>query len=537
MLSEFWTLSSAPLVNYLTGLRYPMLPRLRGNLLLGHLYTFKNEGLFTLILQADKTAREYGHSICYFWLSPTTCALLVTQPQHIKQILMASELSRTIPLKALGQLFGEESIFLDKGKSATEKRKILKEKVYHLPQELFKNNTLTGFMKLYINSVLNEIAESNQSIRLRYLTNKIALNVFVQTQLGLQKELSEHFITVLSEAIQKAFQAAVDGRQIFPDCMKKILSIPKLDEVKEEMKNVFLENFLIPNEKDIFSTDNIITKIIENFQHENIDIEKIYSQACILLIAGHETTSNALQFTLILLSRYKEIAEELKNELRNKINENGELNLSELSYLRCIIRESLRLYPPAAISARGVDEDFAFKISEDQNIILRKGDIVFISPYLTHRLPEYYTQPETFTPSRYRDLGDKVNIGPKYGDFSYLPFSNGNRNCPAWPFVEREIMITLILLYATYDVKLANDEVTDQSHPHDIAFEFSGTIKPLSEIQLTLRKSEDSIPIKSIQVEKNKQIIHNQKHSLFKDTQLPDTLGESTPSGVAAPVS
>jgi len=108
-----------------------------------------------------------------------------------------------------------------------------------------------------------------------------------------------------------------------------------------------------------------------------------------------------------------------------------------MKYLDLVIKEVLRLYPPASIIARNIDEDLNYKGN-----IIPKDTIVTLLIYGINRDPDYYKDPEAFKPERFLDTGGK-------NPFSYIPFSAGPRNCigQKYAILELKSVISKLLMH------------------------------------------------------------------------------------------
>jgi cytochrome P450 len=154
-----------------------------------------------------------------------------------------------------------------------------------------------------------------------------------------------------------------------------------------------------------------------------------------LFLAGHDTTANTLSWALYLLSRHPSVGRRLAAEVDAVVGD-GEVDLAALArldYTKAVIAEVLRLYPPAwAIPRRAVSDDVigGFRI--------RAGDNVIAMPYVVHRHPRFWPNPEGFDPERFID-------GPPTGDakLSYVPFGAGPRLCVGKALAEMEAAIVI----------------------------------------------------------------------------------------------
>jgi Cytochrome P450 len=147
--------------------------------------------------------------------------------------------------------------------------------------------------------------------------------------------------------------------------------------------------------------------------------QDIRANVITFIAAGHESTANAITWTLYLLSRSTEWRECVRSEAERAGGETPELLFDRLSKTRAVVEESLRLYPPlAAISrmARSSDELAGMRVEA--------GAIVAIAPYVLHRHKMWGTRADEFDPARFLP-GSREYIDR----YAYLPFGAGARGC------------------------------------------------------------------------------------------------------------
>jgi cytochrome P450 len=178
-----------------------------------------------------------------------------------------------------------------------------------------------------------------------------------------------------------------------------------------------------------------------------MDTEQIRNEAVTLFLAGHETTANTLNWTFVLLSQHPEIEAALHAELDAVLGGRAPTlaDLEQLKYTEQVIKESMRLYPPAWSVGRVAIEDV--QVGE---WTLPKGTRIGIITYLTHHDPELWDQPEQFDPSRFGPERE-ANI-PKY---AYLPFGGGPRVCIGNHFAMMEAKLLLAGIASRYQLRLA----------------------------------------------------------------------------------
>jgi cytochrome P450 len=154
-----------------------------------------------------------------------------------------------------------------------------------------------------------------------------------------------------------------------------------------------------------------------------------------LYVAGHETTANALTWSIFLLHQHPDILSKLLEELDGNLKGSDPSleNLASLSLLDGVIKESLRLLPPAGIGVR-----ITSQTCELGGYTIPKGTNVFFNQMITHRLPELYDEPDRFKPERWSTI--------KRSPYEYLPFSAGQHMCIGWNFATQEMKVVLAIL-------------------------------------------------------------------------------------------
>jgi len=163
------------------------------------------------------------------------------------------------------------------------------------------------------------------------------------------------------------------------------------------------------------------------------------------IVAGHETTANAIAWSLFLSSQSAEWQKRIRMEADREFE--GDINgLSErLVETRAVINEALRLYPPiSAISRAALGPD------ELAGHAIKRGTVVVIAPYVLHRHRMLWTRPDYFDPSRFLD-----DTREKIDRFSYLPFGAGPRSCIGAAFTLQEASIVLATIVRNFELELA----------------------------------------------------------------------------------
>lgn len=181
--------------------------------------------------------------------------------------------------------------------------------------------------------------------------------------------------------------------------------------------------------------------------NEQMSDQQLRDEVVTLLLAGHETTANALSWSWYLLAQHPQAAECLRLELKRVLNGRPPAldDLSELSYTRMVVQETLRLYPPAWIISRKAEQE-----DEIGGYPIPKGTVVSLSPYVTHRHPGFWEAPQAFEPERFSP--PRSENRPPY---AYFPFGGGPRLCIGRDFAMQEAMLILAMVAQRYRLELA----------------------------------------------------------------------------------
>ncbi|NGZ08321.1 MAG: cytochrome P450 [Nitrospira sp. LK70] len=171
--------------------------------------------------------------------------------------------------------------------------------------------------------------------------------------------------------------------------------------------------------------------------------EEIRDELMTFLLAGHETTANALAWTWLLLSQHQSVRERLTQEVTEVLGNRlpTAADVPRLRYTKMVWDESLRLYPPAWSLHTRVNH------GEDRlpsGVVLPPGAWVFISPWSLHRNARWFPHPNRFDPERFSEESNRTRP-----PFSYIPFGAGGRRCLGESFAELEGLLILATMAST----------------------------------------------------------------------------------------
>jgi cytochrome P450 len=179
--------------------------------------------------------------------------------------------------------------------------------------------------------------------------------------------------------------------------------------------------------------------------------QQLRDEIMTLFLAGHETTANALTWTLYLISGNRRVEDKIVEEIRQVLESKRRPTLDDMpkfQYLRNVFTESLRLYPPAwAIGREAIDS----VVIGDYTI--PPGSVVIMSQFITHRDPRFFVEPNEFIPERW-SAEMKSNL-PR---FAFFPFGGGSRVCMGEPLAWMEGILLLVTILRYWKLELMPEQ-------------------------------------------------------------------------------
>jgi cytochrome P450 len=181
--------------------------------------------------------------------------------------------------------------------------------------------------------------------------------------------------------------------------------------------------------------------------------EQARDEVLTLFLAGFETTANTLNWTWMLLAQHPHIAQRLHQELDSVLGGQAPTlaDLRRLPYTEMVIKESMRLYPPAHQYGRQSTQEL-----EINGYLVPKNTVIGINVYRMHRREDLWQDAGVFLPERWAKENE-ANIPPR----AYLPFGNGPRVCVGNAFAMMEACLLLATIASRYELHLAPNQRID----------------------------------------------------------------------------
>jgi cytochrome P450 len=182
-----------------------------------------------------------------------------------------------------------------------------------------------------------------------------------------------------------------------------------------------------------------------------MDVQQVRDEALIFLLAGHETTSTALTFTLHLLGRHPSVQRLVHDEIDAVLDRRPPTvgDVPALEHTARAIKETMRLYPPAYALGRLAESD-----QQVGGYQIPAGSFIVVSQFATHRHPQFWDDAEAFDPSRFTAEHEATRH-----PYAYFPFGAGPRACIGSHFAMLETMIAVAVLLQRFRIHSESEDV------------------------------------------------------------------------------
>ncbi len=199
--------------------------------------------------------------------------------------------------------------------------------------------------------------------------------------------------------------------------------------------------------------DGLLADLLQARDDEGrpMDADQIRDEVVTLILAGHETTANALRWAAWLLADRPDLQDEIVQEA-NIVYDSREPTAQDQAALKwsgAVVREAMRLYPPAWIVGREALEDVVIG-----GVTIRKGEQVAMSQYSMHRDPRFFEAPDEFRPERWLD-----GLERRLPRMVYFPFGGGQRMCIGAGFAMLEATLLLSMIVSTLTLRRVHSSV------------------------------------------------------------------------------
>lgn len=410
-------------------------PGPKGNFLVGSFFEFvKNAPEFVTQL-----VREYG-GISQFRLG-VKHVFLVADPELVRNILITDATSYTkgqLAIDVLKRGLGEGLVTSENPLHAQQRK---------LVQPAFQHKRVKNYGTCIAEHTERMLAQwqGEETRDIDADMHRLTMTIVTESLLG--AELSEDDYSV-GHAIGRLQKLA----------MRSILSIiplpfwvptPNHLEVRYQRRvlDKMIHKLIADRRRDGIDRGDLLSALLFSDSHEfeQMSNRQLRDEVVTLFSAGHETTANALTWTLLFLSEHPQIQARMQDEIDSILADRqvSSDDIDNLPLTAAVLKESLRLRPTVwLLSARQCSEDTSLG-----NFTIDNKSLVFISPYAMHRNPEYFDKADSFDPDRWLD-GRTDNLHR----LAYLPFGAGPRVCIGNQFAIQEALMILASIAQRFHV-------------------------------------------------------------------------------------
>ncbi|KAL1508985.1 hypothetical protein ABEB36_003796 [Hypothenemus hampei] len=364
----------------------------------------------------------------------------------------------------LKHLFGNSVILLP-GEEWKKRRRFLR--------AAFKSNMLKTFMPIFNEEshILNDkILNLHPSDDLFKFFSVYSFRIFFLTALGRIDGISEDEVEVFGsyvDSYQDEFAKLLLYSAIPISIWMKIPPGKKLRnnliELDKLMKHMLLKKKQsITTEYKDNTNNTILLDLILDINCDSEDRDKdIFEELSFFAAAAADTTGHTFVFCCILLGMHPDLQNKLYEEVTTVLGDSSEITesqLNQLFYTEAVLKESQRLLPPVPFFGRYITEDIDIGTK-----VIPKGSNFIVSALHIHRSPEYWKDPLKFDPTRF--LPENAS---KIIPYSFIPFSEGPRNCIGERIAMIQLKITLAHIIRRFRIESKHKSLDE--------FEFISTV-------------------------------------------------------------
>ncbi len=365
---------------------------------------------------------------------------LVSDPDSIGKILQApeSEFWKGEGLKAAGTVMGE-GLATSHGEKWIQQHKMIRPafsrsqlEIYMKPLNETIDETLAIFERLSTQQTIFDLPE---------ILNQLTLRIICKTLFG--SELGERQASQLCQAVLIAIEYINHAAWSFIP-IPEAIPTPKRIRFKKAMKQLDDLVYSIIRERRESGEDDsdLLGQMLKarDDQGQAMSDVQIRDEIMTTFVAGHETPANGLAWMFYLLAKHPMIAARVDDEVERE----GELNLQNLEYTERVIKESMRLYPPAWIIVRSPKKD-----TELCGFSIPKESPILMSQYVVHRRPDLWKNADEFNPDRWLPENSKA-----HHRYQYFPFGGGARVCIGQTYAMMFMKLIIAKLTKEYQFEL-----------------------------------------------------------------------------------
>lgn len=407
---------------------------------------------------------SYGDVVSYRIPRMDFCTVL--HPDLVERVLLTDhDKFGKYRFEEFGGEFGSEGLLLTEGEQWRRQRTVI--------QDAFTLDRIHGYgdMMATYAADLADGWRDGQTVALNRAFSTLTLRILAHSLFDLDLKGADSVVTAFADVLND--RGDMDGLSTFVPMWLPTPANRRYKRVLGEFRS-FVEELIDDRRGREDEYDDLLSILLTARDEEGRGLSEIElrDQMVTFLFAGHETTSLALTYTVLELAKHPEIRERLDEEHRSVLDGRppAVADLPNLTATERVIKEALRLYPPAFILFREARQDV-----ELGGYRITAGTKLTLPQFHIHTDGRWYDDPESFEPGRWTE-----DFETALPDYAYFPFGGGPRHCIGMRFAMLELKTVLPTLLQQVDFELLSDPDPDL----DMAI----TLRPSEDIRVRVHR-------------------------------------------------
>jgi len=408
----------------------------KGRIFLGTLPEFNRDPLGFL----TRCALEYGDVVRVRFLHVPV--YLISRPDLIESVLVtqSADFRKSIDLRETRLLLGN-GLLTSEGEFWRRQRRLI-HPAFHRESIAAYAGVMTNYAERMLGKWMDGQTRELHHDMMR-LTLEIVAKCLFDAEVTDEVQAVDAALRAMLEQFQKRSMTGYLMPVYVPTTgnLQALMAIRRLDQI--------VYRILRQRRASRRHRSDLLSRLLEARDEDGrrMTNRQLRDEVMTLLLAGHETTAIALSWTCYLLGKHPAVEAKLLAELNATLAGRAPTleDLPRLHYTDKVVTESLRLYPPAWVIGRE-----ALRDSTIAGYHLPAGTTVYMSPWVVHRDPRFYDQPDKFQPGRWTDA-----FAARLPKFAYFPFGGGPRVCIGASFAKMEAVLLLATIAQKFRLTLA----------------------------------------------------------------------------------
>lgn len=414
-----------------------------------------------------KCSREYGDIVFFRFLGVPAC--FVNRPDYIESVLVTqnNNFVKSKDYRAMRRVLGN-GLLLSEGEFWRRQRKLI-QPAFHQDRIAIYAETLVRYTQRMLESW-----SDGQTLDIHEAMMRLTLGIVAKTLFDADVSQEAEDVDAALTVLMGKFMRQAGLALLLPTWVP----LPTSQLLKRAVGRLDKVIYRIIEQRRVSGqlSGDLLSVFLQVQDDEGIGMtdRQLHDEIMTLFLAGHETTANVLSWTWFLLGQHPEVEKKLFEELERVLG--GRVptpaDLSRLTYVDTVLRESMRLYPPVWVIGRRALAPFRlgeYELPADTNVL--------ISQLLMHRDARYFPDPERFDPGRWSASDPRSSALPR---FAYFPFGGGPRVCIGAAFGMMEAVLLLATIAQRFRIEISPGQ--------EVQMQPTVTLRPRHGIPVTLKR-------------------------------------------------